>query len=288
MYLESIKDGGYLDDLLDLTFNLLGHSKGTPLKSMPWDVETFSAGVSESPRQELQWLLCHLYYLSLVNLSSLTKNWWMHSKRVIAQNVETWTEKYITPRVVNKELTSVAEWSRLQESGTDPSDSPLLVKVNIPGREVVAYYTIGGEDDERSLSISVKLPPAFPLQAAEVLSRSTTSTFEERKWRSWLRIAQAAIIFNNNSIPDGLLAWRRNIAGALQGKSECTICYSLVSEDGKLPNKECKTCKHAFHMLCLTKWFASSGDKKCPLCRSDFVGLGKVDRGARRVAERDA
>jgi hypothetical protein len=146
---------------------MLGHSKGAPIKTLPFDLTTFGAGLSESPRHEIQWLLCHLYYLSLVHLSSLAKNWWMHSKRTTAHNVESWTEKHVTPPVVATALTEVNEWSKLQESGTDPEDRPLFVKVNIAGGEVFASYTIGGEDDERSLSISVKLPSTFPLHPAQ-------------------------------------------------------------------------------------------------------------------------
>lgn len=287
MYLDSIRDGGYLPALLDFTFDLLGHSKGSPLKAKAISITSFSINSSATPRQEIEWLLCHLYYTSLVHVSSLTKDWWMSAKRGIALSVQTWTETYITPHVVAAALSAVKTWSDAQSASSSPDDRPLITKVNIPGSEVTASYTIGSEDDERPLAISVKLPSDFPLHPAEVTSRSTSTTFEAMKWRNWLMIAQAAIIFNNNSIPDGLLAWRRNIVGAMQGQSECTICYSLVSEDGKLPSKNCQTCKHAFHMLCLTKWVASSGDKKCPLCRSDFTGLGRADRGNRRGVERE-
>jgi len=66
------------------------------------------------------------------------------------------------------------------------------------------------------------------------------------------------------------------VAGALAGKSECTICYSLVGEDGKLPARRCRQCKNVFHSYCLHKWFSSSGKKECPLCRGDLSNTLKV------------
>jgi hypothetical protein len=196
------------------------------------------------------------------------------SRRTV-QLIESWTAKYMSPRIIASALQAVQEWSRQQEGVSTDDGRPLTIKVNIAASEVLASYAITGDDDEHPLAMLVKLPPTFPLHQAEVRSASARTTFEERRWKGWLRSAQGVIAFSNNSVVDGLLAWRRNVVGALQGRSECTICYSLVGEDGKLPTRRCKTCKNSFHLVCLTKWFASSGNRQCPLCRSDFANMSR-------------
>ena len=166
--------------------------------------------------------------------------------------------------------------SRLQQKGVETDEGrPLNIKVNVAASEVSAGYAIAGDDDEHPLSMVVKLPPSFPLRQAEVRSGTVRTTFEERRWKGWLRSAQGVIAFGNDSIVDGLIAWRRNVVGALSGRGECTICYSLVGEDGKLPKRRCNTCRNSFHLMCLTKWFASSGKRECPLCRSGFANMGR-------------
>src|SRR6185295_1094119 len=143
-----------------------------------------------SPRQELQWLLCHLYFLSLEHVSSLSKAWWMDCKsRLIVQNVEEWTSKSISPHIISSALTTVASWAAEQElHPIGDAGNPLSIKINRATGEVTASYIMGGEDDERSVSICVKLPASFPLRQATVVSVSNKTTFEERRWRSWLMI----------------------------------------------------------------------------------------------------
>ena len=51
----------------------------------------------------------------------------------------------------------------------------------------------------------------------------------------------------------------------------CPICYSVVHV-GELskPNQKCQTCRNGFHAACLRQWFESSGQGRCPMCRSFF------------------
>jgi hypothetical protein len=39
-----------------------------------------------------------------------------------------------------------------------------------------------------------------------------------------------------------------------------------------LPDKKCKTCNNPFHSQCLFKWFSSSQQSTCPLCRNIWMG----------------
>lgn len=89
----------------------------------------------------------------------------------------------------------------------------------------------------------------------------------------------------NGSIVDGLDTFKKNVAGALKGHTECAICYSIVSAEKKLPDQECGTCRNLFHNDCLHKWFKSSNANLCPLCRNPFnYGYGSPARRGRALA----
>jgi E3 ubiquitin-protein ligase listerin len=274
---------------LNFAFDLLGHSTGKPEAISKIDVTALPDDSGASPRQELDHLLSHIYYLSLIYVSSLTKSWWFScSSRLTVQTVETWTAKYICPPILSATLNLVQEWAKTTANTEPEEGNPLTIKINSQTHEIVVVYPINAPDedalDNHTLSILITLPQTFPLHQATVTSLTAKPTFDERRWQSWLRSAQGVIAFSNNNVVDGLLAWRRNIVGALQGKSECTICYSLVGEDGKLPSRKCKTCRNSFHLVCLSKWFSSSRSTTCPLCRSEFTNAVKR-RGARHEEE---
>jgi len=210
-------------------------------------------------------LLVHLYYKSLLNMGSLVKTWWLDCKpRQTERTVESWTEKFISQKVIQDTLNEVAEWSINQEP-SEPGAEKLEIITRSTAGEVIASYPI----EDTSCSIRISFPRTYPLYQAEVTTISTV-TLDKKKWKSWLDIMQAVIAFNNNDVIAGLVSFRRNIVGALKGHTQCAICYSVVSEDGKLPNKGCRTCKQSFHEKCLWKWFKKSNSSSCPLCRSSF------------------
>lgn len=49
--------------------------------------------------------------------------------------------------------------------------------------------------------------------------------------------------------------------------SECPICYEAVSESTGSVNL---SCKHTFHLRCITDWFAKQSQGSCPCCRKDM------------------
>lgn len=165
--------------------------------------------------------------------------------------------------VIQAEISTVISWIPTQES----DDKPLEVKVSSKAHEVTASYPI----DDQSMSIVIRLPANYPLHPVSVEGVHRVGVNEE-KWRSWLLITQGVINFSSSSgsIIDGLIAWRKNVIGALKGQSECAICYSVVSADKQLPAKQCGTCKNSFHSSCLYRWFKSSNSSSCPLCRNSF------------------
>jgi len=134
--------------------------------------------------------------------------------------------------------------------------------------ELVASIDI--DEESLPLSITISLPPTYPLQQAVVESRQGAA-IDEKKWKAWLLMTQMVIMLSNGSLVDGLLAFRKNVQGALKGQSECAICYSVISANMQIANKKCGTCKNMFHSDCLFRWFKSSNASSCPLCRNNFL-----------------
>lgn len=264
--MAGLKSGDYVSGLLDFASSLLGHTLGKPIDVSSFPITTYEAYDDATPLKAVHMHLTHLYFLTLKHLPALAKAWWIDCKsRQTTISIESWTEKYISPDVINDALKSVSEWAANPATGGNDEEEQLIVKVAPRVREIIASYEV----DEQHMSIMIRLPPTYPLHNATVEGINRVA-ISEKKWQTWLVITQGVITFSNNNLVDGLVAWRKNVVGALKGHSECAICYSLVSADKQLPSKRCQTCKNLFHGSCLFKWFKSSNGSTCPLCRTQF------------------
>ena len=265
-YAQSLQEGPYTSDLLSLISNILITSRHKPVEATKFSLETYEPD-TERPEKDMHWLLIHLYYRILLHLPSPAKVWWRDTtSRQTNLAVQTWTEKYISPFIVVTELSTIKQWAPSQE---DATESPLTVKVSYTTHEITASIPI----DDQTTSISIRLPPSYPLARAEVSGVHRVAV-PESKWQSWIRNAQGQLTVSDggsNALIDCMLAWRRNVTAAMKGQGECAICYSVVGADKTLPRKECPTCKNHFHAGCLFRWFKSSNSSSCPLCRNTFA-----------------
>ncbi|EFX05218.1 ring zinc finger protein [Grosmannia clavigera kw1407] len=241
-YGEQLGTAGHLTSLLDFTFDVLGHSAAHALNL---DKAGYGAaqitgynitnGEAETDERNMQWLLVHLYYESLRYLPGSCRAWFAacRSKQTTLA-VSTWTARYFSAILTGDVLDDVVAWASSQEAegATGTDEKALQVRVNKAVREVVASYEV----DDTEASMVVRLPENYPIDnvVVEGVHRVAASP---KKWQSWMMIAQGVITFSNGNIIDGLLAFRRNIVGALKGQTECAICYSIVSEDKRMPDK---------------------------------------------------
>ena len=92
----SVKDNESLSPLLEFMFDFLQRSHGKMVDASKFDVRSFEPDQSESPENEIQWLLVHLYFLCLRHLANMTKSWWLDTKKRIKGPVESWTEKFVS------------------------------------------------------------------------------------------------------------------------------------------------------------------------------------------------
>ncbi|KAK4442443.1 hypothetical protein QBC34DRAFT_25201 [Podospora aff. communis PSN243] len=276
-YSESLKKQNFAEPFLNFMFDVLGHSAGHPLNL---DKEGFTPDFirsydirlanNETGERNMNWLLIHLLFLTLKYIPGLFRMWFLDCRvKQTKVALEPWLEKYFSPLIISDVLDAVLEWADKQEE-PEEDEKELQVKVSRAAREVTAGYEI---DDEEA-SIVIRIPPAFPLATCEVASVKRVAVGEE-KWKNWLLATQGVIRFQNGGIIDGLTTFRRNIVGSLKGQTECAICYSIVASDKMLPDKECGTCHHSYHRICLYKWFQNSGKNSCPLCRNpiDYLGM---------------
>ncbi|CZT43733.1 uncharacterized protein RSE6_03809 [Rhynchosporium secalis] len=272
-YSELLKTENYIGPLLNFMFIILGHSSANPLNleraridnSMIRHYSMWKANDTESASRSMHWLLVNLYYLCLNYTPGLVRNWFFScDSRQTSLAVESWTRKYFSPIVVEDTLDEVEKWAANQEPPPD-DEKDLVVKVSKRSKEIFAGYEV----DELMMQVGIRFPENYPLEGVRVdgINRVAVS---EKKWLSWLRNTQGVITFSNGSIIDGLSALHKNITGALKGRTECAICYSIIGPDKKTPDKRCQTCNNLFHSNCLYKWFSSSNQSTCPLCRNPF------------------
>jgi E3 ubiquitin-protein ligase listerin len=261
-YADDIKESASLPPLLDFICGVLRIASGKPLDASRFNIKEFDVGAGDSIEREAQWLSVHLYYLCLLHLPSLVKDWFIEQKNRIKSPLESWTQKHLSQLMISASLETVSEWAATQ----DAEDRPIMIKISPKGSELVASIAI--DEESPPISLVISLPGAYPLEQATVSSRNRVGV-SEKNWQFWLRTFQV-IIFSTGSLVEGLVAFRRNIQGALKGQSECAICYSIIGTDMQTPNKKCGTCKNNFHSTCLFRWFKSSNSSSCPLCRNNF------------------
>lgn len=207
-YIESLKEDKRLPDLLDLTYELLGHNRGRPVDVSKYNITRYDYSEQEdnlsetelTPQKRMQWLLAHLFYQCLTHLPSLTKEHYLTIKsRQTSQAVEAWTAKYIAPTIINASLSSVAEWAATSAKD-DPEFENLTVKVSMKSREVNVSYLV----DEQTMAIVVRLPEDYPLSMSRVEGVNRVAV-DERKWLSWLRNCQGVITFSVSALANSLL-----------------------------------------------------------------------------------
>ncbi|OAA66870.1 ring zinc finger protein [Niveomyces insectorum RCEF 264] len=297
-YADHLGQAGHVAAFLDFAVDVLGHSAAHALNLDKEGLtgaritEEYDLGAADAEpvaERSMHALFVHLYYLLLTYCPGPFKAWYAacRSKQTKVA-VEAWTAKYFSPLLTNAALDEVAAWAAAQGGdgddggggGGDDDDNQLLVKISKPAREVVAGYAV----DELQASIALRLPANYPLDGVAVTGLNRVAV-GERTWQSWLLITQGAIAFAHGRLVDGLATFRRNVLGALRGQTECAICYSIIAADKKMPDKRCGTCKNLFHKTCLYRWFQTSNQNTCPLCRNPISFLGAESRVRRGRVE---
>lgn len=266
-YSSYLKQTKGIHSLLESLFCLMPEDptlerSATPSKGS--QVTMFSKHPDLSPKashvevNEVQHLACSVYFSILQNVPAIARQWWTLQDRKIAPYVDRFTTKYISPLLCAEEMRSVQENPSTAENMT--------VKARLSTREVIATYSM----QELNIEMMITLPANHPLGPIEVDNRRKVAVGTSQ-WRQWTLMLTTFLTHQNGSIMEGLNLWRSNADKRFEGIEDCMICFSVIHGGNcSLPKLMCKTCKKRFHSACLYKWFSTSAQSSCPLCRSPF------------------
>jgi hypothetical protein len=195
-YSEILKAENYIGPLLNFLSDVLGHSAGHPINLTTFEAskmryyDMWTANDAETPEHNMHWLLINSYYLCLKYTPSLAKTWWVDCKSKQTRiAVESWTEKFLSPLIIQDTMDDVSKWAEEQEVTEDEKE--LIVKVSKRSREVFAGYEV----DDMMMQILIRLPATYPLDGVKVEGVNRVAV-SEKKWTSWLMITQGVITFS--------------------------------------------------------------------------------------------
>lgn len=161
--------------------------KISPAKIRQYDL--LSSISNDDVENDFTWILISLYYQLLKYAPNVVKGWWLDSKKKIKNSVCKWTQKYISPLLIEEELDAITLWAENQES--IEGEQKLLVKVARNVREVSVSYEI----DDLTMQILIRVPENHPLDLKKVESVNRVG-ISEQKWNSFLMTINGVINFS--------------------------------------------------------------------------------------------
>ncbi|KAG8744954.1 hypothetical protein FRC10_009189 [Ceratobasidium sp. 414] len=221
-YLEQLRRQDLVKlSLLPCLFELLsiGMVGAKPFGLSQWYVEEYYFDLYDaSLPSALNVMAAHVYYKALKSIPGLIRSWWSDCQdKQLSSALSSYTKTYFSPVLVKQELSQFR--SSAAAASEALNDDTFSVKVAPSVNEISAVYSV----DDQTLEVAVRLPPEFPLKAAEVRDVRGISGMESRR-RAWVfgvqQTAQQGLIY------DALSVYKKNVAGHFEGKSECAICYS--------------------------------------------------------------
>ncbi|KCV67614.1 hypothetical protein H696_05901 [Fonticula alba] len=145
-------------------------------------------------------------------------------------------------------------------------EEPFRLSASSGQRTIAASYHF----EDAQLSVTVRMPDCYPLLEAAV-EPGEGKGVSSAQWHRWMASVRSFLAAQNGTIADALQQWSTDVKRRFDGVSECTVCQCVVQPvDGSLPRITCHQCRNKFHSACLFKWFKSSSQSTCPLCRHSF------------------
>lgn len=205
-------------------------------------------------------LSCLAMFRFLSTFPSLGRSWWLGTDRFLSNSVQNVVKKLISSTILGQEIKNI------ENRQLDWKAKGLHIVSSKAARDITAVFS----KSEFSVQVSLSIPTDYPLSSPDPTLTKKVKINEEkvRKWQ--LSIVQL-LQQENSSILEVLMVWKEHVERELEGIEDCFICYYLVHPtDKSLPNLPCQVCQNKFHKLCIQKWFNSSHNATCPLCRNPF------------------
>ncbi|KAI3404467.2 hypothetical protein KGF56_002764 [Candida oxycetoniae] len=211
---------------------------------------------------ETKLLALYIYFQCLQYAAFQVQLWFREIRdRQLQMKAEKITTKYLSPPLRKEILEQVSK----EKDKLQGKEDNLSIKVISIANEIRTMYVV---DDQR-LEMVIKIPQSYPLENVIIDGPSRVGV-KENRWKAWLLASQKIISISNGTVVDAIELFCKNINLHFSGFEDCAICYSILHQDLSLPSKTCQTCNNKFHAACLYKWFKSSGNSTCPLCRTAF------------------
>ncbi|RKF64735.1 putative c3hc4 type zinc finger containing protein [Erysiphe neolycopersici] len=194
---KNLKYHKCIEPLLDTIFQILCHNNENLLdlkkenisSEKIQDYDLLTSVKKNDSRTDLIWILISLYFQSLKYAPSAVKSWWLDCKKQMKNSICLWTEKFMSPLLVEEELNAVISWAESQDSLDD--DQNLVVKVAKNVREV----SVGYEIDDMMMRFLIRVPENYPLDLVKVQSINRVGV-SEQKWNSFLMTTNGVINFS--------------------------------------------------------------------------------------------
>ncbi|CAO4360742.1 unnamed protein product [Caenorhabditis nigoni] len=174
--------------------------------------------------------------------------------------------KPIFQEVVTKHASKLLIENELNKVQTAEFGERLKVRTVPVTGQIISEYTV----EDTKMKLTIELPRDYPLSVPAMnLDKAIVKGDRAKKWLLQLN---AYLFHQNGAILEGIEMWKRNVDKGIEGAEDCTICMMTVHQQtNQLPKVKCKQCKNRFHSNCLYKWFESSNQSTCPLCRNNFT-----------------
>ncbi|VDL85734.1 unnamed protein product [Nippostrongylus brasiliensis] len=157
-----------------------------------------------------------------------------------------YVRRYVSKLLVDAELQKV----KIANQGQMKGDKLLKIRVVPVSGEVVAEYTV----EETTIRLSIVMPVDWPLSVPSIqIDKAIVPTEKVKKWQLQLT---KYLFHQNGSTVEGIMMWRRNVDRDVEGAEACSICMMTIHMTN--------------HQLPKYKWFETSSQSTCPLCRSNF------------------
>uniref|UniRef100_A0A0N4ZER7 E3 ubiquitin-protein ligase listerin n=1 Tax=Parastrongyloides trichosuri TaxID=131310 RepID=A0A0N4ZER7_PARTI len=215
---------------------------------------------TDDPYLTLSDCACYVFYQTLKTIPVLIRQWINLLPNSTKGSLKDYIVRYFSPLIIEEELNNSTNFK-------NDSDSRLSIKVYKVIKTIEATYEI---EAGTGMSLRIVLQDDYPLSLPIV--ETDKSVVDKRINNKWLMQVSTYISHQNGLVVSGLQQWKRNFDKHLEGVENCSICIMIVnSVNNQLPRVKCKQCKHKFHAQCLYKWFNTSNQSTCPLCRRDFI-----------------
>ncbi|CCG81741.1 E3 ubiquitin-protein ligase listerin [Taphrina deformans PYCC 5710] len=262
--ISDLDEADLIEPLLAVIFAIMKLLDDVPADVNPYSKTELDLELVVQEGNEMLAYAAHLYYACLTHVPALVRAWWIDCKdRRLSTAVEQLTVKHYSLTLIQHDVQTLQS----EQSKSVLKDDNLTVRISNGGRDIFTTYEI----DEQNMEMAIRLPPNYPLRRVAVEGIQRVGV-KDTVWRAWLFGSQAVLTAQNGSVLDAISLFQRNVSLHFEGVAECNICFSVLSvQDKSLPSKKCQTCKNLFHSSCLFKWFKSSSQSRCPLCRTSFA-----------------